>query len=137
MSVTLPATKKITHKLWERYDRVKLYNYKGPYKLPKIHIGRRLPPTNQYKTLSSIPLDIEPFKDNSQEQNRNETELKEYLGNLWDYCCRKRHAKPKRLPNNIPHKPLYKYDNTYSTNTDLRPSYKKFLDNIEENMKEE
>ena len=109
---------------------------KGPTKIAKTHIGRKLPATKQYNILKSIPLDIERFNDDSFDRNRNESELKEYLGKLFDYCRRKRHARPKRIDGDKLFKPLYNYDKTYSTDTDLRPSYKKFLDNIEDDNKE-
>ena len=82
-------------------------------------------------------LDIEPFEDQSDERNRSESELSGYLSSLHKYVHARSHALPKY--NNKKngdesqplYKPLYDYEKTKTTETDTRPSYHKFMSNLE------
>ena len=77
-------------------------------------------------------LDIEPFEDQSNEQNRSESELSTYLSSLYNYTRKKRYALPRHRNKDQPlYKSLYNYDKTKSTDIDTRPSYYKFMENME------
>ena len=79
-------------------------------------------------------LDIEPFEDQSHESNRSEKELSQYLTSLYGHIQKRRRALPKHRNKNESEtvfKPLYDYSKTKTTETDLRPSYHKFMENME------
>eukprot|EP01084_Bolivina_argentea_P077169 139893_1 len=106
----------------------------------KILSSRNKPTTYAYETLSNVDLDIEPFEDQSHDQNRTESELQKYFSNLRDYVQRRRYAAPKyHNPNksdkdNIEQplfKPLYDYSKTKSTEIDQRQPYQKFIQNLQ------
>ena len=66
------------------------------------------------------------------EQNRNESELATYFKSLHDYVQKKRRAIPRHRNKDRPiYKSLYNYENTKTTETDKRPSYYKFMENME------
>ena len=58
--------------------------------------------------------------------------MKTYFSSLYDHIQKRRYARPinRNDPNKL-FKPLYDYSKTKTTDTDLRPSYYKFMENME------
>ena len=58
--------------------------------------------------------------------------MKTYFSSLYDHVQKRRYARPinHNNPNKL-FKPLYDYSKTKTTDIDLRPSYYKFMENME------